>query len=78
MRKVQATAERERRWFALFLSSTFALLLWFVGAAIFMVAEKSQGWTYFQSLYFTYVCLLTIGYGGKSCVTQTICELDKD
>ncbi|KAK4539890.1 hypothetical protein LTR36_010284 [Oleoguttula mirabilis] len=63
MRKVQATAENERRWAALGTSSLFALILWFVGAAIFMVCEKNQEWTYFQSLYFAYVCLLTIGYG---------------
>lgn len=31
-----------------------------------MACEKNQSWTYFESLYFTYVCLLTIGYGGKS------------
>ncbi|KAK5136132.1 hypothetical protein LTR08_003969 [Meristemomyces frigidus] len=63
MRKVQATAERERRWIALFTSSMFALTLWFVGAAIFMVTEKTQQWTYFQSLYFAYVSLVTLGYG---------------
>ncbi|KAK5113187.1 hypothetical protein LTR85_011005 [Meristemomyces frigidus] len=63
MRKVQATAERDRRWFALATSSVFALILWFVGAAVFMVCERTQEWTYFESLYFAYVCLLTIGYG---------------
>lgn len=63
MRKVQAAAERERRWLALATSAGFALILWFVGAAIFMVCEKTQQWTYFDALYFSYVCLLTIGYG---------------
>ncbi|KAI6835868.1 voltage-gated potassium channel [Hortaea werneckii] len=63
MRKVQAAAERERRYFSLLMSSTFALLLWFVGAAIFMVAENNQHWTYFNALYFSYISLLTIGYG---------------
>ncbi|KAK3114713.1 hypothetical protein LTR53_006724 [Teratosphaeriaceae sp. CCFEE 6253] len=65
MRKVQAAAERERRYMALATSLLFALTLWLVGAAIFMVAEKNQKWTYFDSVYFTYVCLLTIGYGDK-------------
>jgi len=65
MRKVQAASERERRNMALATSSAFALVLWLVGAAIFKEAEKNQDWTYFQSVYFTYVCLLTIGYGGK-------------
>ncbi|KAI6826538.1 voltage-gated potassium channel [Hortaea werneckii] len=63
MRKVQAAAERERRYFSLLMSSTFAFLLWFVGAAIFMVAENNQQWTYFNALYFSYISLLTIGYG---------------
>ncbi|KAK5111913.1 hypothetical protein LTR62_004645 [Meristemomyces frigidus] len=63
MRKVQAVAERERRWFSLFISSTFVLLLWFVGALVFKTAEKNQQWTYFNALYFSYTSLLTIGYG---------------
>lgn len=63
MRRVQKTAESERRYLALATSLSFALMLWFVGAAIFMVAERRQGWTYFQSVYFTFVSLLTIGYG---------------
>lgn len=30
---------------------------------VFYKAEKNQQWTYFQSLYFAYTSLLTIGYG---------------
>lgn len=63
MRRVQKTAESERRYVALATSLSFALILWFVGAVVFMVAEKRQDWTYFQSVYFTFVALLTIGYG---------------
>ncbi|KAK5163322.1 uncharacterized protein LTR77_010695 [Saxophila tyrrhenica] len=63
MRKVQKAAERERRYFALSLSSTFALILWFVGAAVFQQTEFQQEWTYLQALYFSYTSLLTIGYG---------------
>jgi len=66
MRKVQHAAQRDRRWFALTISASFALLLWLAGAAIFMVSERTQQWTYFNSLYFTVVALLTIGYGGES------------
>ncbi|UJO25095.1 Outward-rectifier potassium channel TOK1 [Fulvia fulva] len=66
MRKVQATAERERRYFALCMSLSFALMLWFVGAAVFMVCEREQGWTYFTSLYFAFTGLLTIGYGDET------------
>lgn len=66
MRKVQNAAERDRQYLSLAISLTIAMILWFLGAAIFMVAERhGQGWSYFSSLYFTYVCLLTIGYGGE-------------
>ena len=73
MRKVQDTAARERRWFALALSMSFALILWFVGAVVFMITERKQEWTYFDALYFTYVCLLTIGYGSE----LLICRVPK-
>lgn len=63
MRVVQDTAEEQRRWIALMISTTLALALWFVGAAVFKVAERNQQWSYFQSLYFCYISLLTIGYG---------------
>ncbi|KAF1810942.1 voltage-gated potassium channel [Eremomyces bilateralis CBS 781.70] len=64
MRKIQRSAQLRRRWIALAFSSAAALLLWFVGAAVFHQAEhRDQGWTYFGSLYFAYTSLLTIGYG---------------
>lgn len=63
MRRVQAASERERRWFGLLTSAAFALLLWFVGAAIFQKTEYTQQWSYLQALYFAYTSLLTIGYG---------------
>ena len=41
--------------------------MWCVGAIGFWKAEaKTQGLSYFQSLYFCYVSLLTIGYGDLS------------
>jgi potassium channel subfamily K, other eukaryote len=66
MRKVQKAAERERRWFALALSSSFALILWLVGAAVFQQCEFERNWTYLESAYFAYTSLLTIGYGDFS------------
>ena len=45
------------------LSTAAALLLWFLGALVFMYSEKPQGFTYFVALYYAYVSLLTIGYG---------------
>ena len=64
MREVQKKAASDNRWTALAVSAFAAFFLWFVGAAVFQQAElNSQGWSYFEALYFTYVSLLTIGYG---------------
>ncbi|OAG06886.1 voltage-gated potassium channel [Paraphaeosphaeria sporulosa] len=66
MRRIQTKSERKRRYTALAMSSTAALLLWFLGALVFMHSEKPQGWSYFVSMYFSYTSLLTIGYGDYS------------
>jgi potassium channel subfamily K len=63
MRRVQDLSERKRRYTALAFSMTAALLLWFLGALVFMFSEKPQGFSYFVALYYAYVSLLTIGYG---------------
>ncbi|MCJ1402982.1 Potassium channel [Xylographa trunciseda] len=64
MREVQRKAGKTNSLIALSVSTGAAFFLWFVGAAVFQQAElKSQGWSYFEALYFTYVSLLTIGYG---------------
>ena len=63
MRKIQYKAEQGRRWTSLIVSAAAWLFLWLVGAVVFWKAETNQDWTYFQSLYFAYTSLLTIGYG---------------
>lgn len=63
MRTIQNQASVRQKWMALFVSSSAWFLLWFIGALVFYKAERKQGWTYFQSLYFAYTSLLTIGYG---------------
>ncbi|KAL6713526.1 hypothetical protein ACLMJK_008991 [Lecanora helva] len=63
MRKVQDAAAIRQKWMALFVSGSAWLVLWFIGALVFYFAEHEQDWTYFQSLYFAYTTLLTIGYG---------------
>ncbi|KAL1301593.1 hypothetical protein AAFC00_005823 [Neodothiora populina] len=67
MRSVQSCAERDRKWMALCISTFLTFTLWLVGAVVFWVAERHvQGWTYFEAVYFSYTCLLTIGYGTPS------------
>ncbi|ESZ96753.1 hypothetical protein SBOR_2897 [Sclerotinia borealis F-4128] len=63
MRRIQEDAATKRRWTSLIISGTTWLILWSVGAAIFRVTEYTQNWSYFESLYFSYTSLLTIGYG---------------
>jgi potassium channel subfamily K, other eukaryote len=64
MRKIQKSATRFKRWWALTLSVCAFATLWVLGAVVFWEAERhSQQMTYFQALYFCYVSLLTIGYG---------------
>ena len=63
MRKVQEATATRQKWISLSLSGGAWLLLWLIGALVFYYAEHEQGWTYFQSLYFAYTTLLTIGYG---------------
>ena len=64
MRKIQADSQKFKRWMALFWSVTTFSILWCVGAVVFWVTEEETlNLTYFQSLYFCYVSLLTIGYG---------------
>ncbi|KAL9100588.1 MAG: hypothetical protein Q9163_004047 [Psora crenata] len=67
MRAIQRSTSRFKRYTALTTSVIAFGLLWCVGAIGFWKAEqKTQHLTYFQSLYFCYVSLLTIGYGDLS------------
>ena len=63
MREIQDKAMRNRKWTSLAISSTAWFFLWFMGAMVFYKSERNQTWTYFESLYFAYTSLLTIGYG---------------
>lgn len=60
---IKSDFNRRRRWEALVISFAAWLLLWLVSAVIFRLSERSQGWSYFEALYFTYTSLTTIGYG---------------
>ena len=63
MRKLQAHTATRRKWTSLLTSGCAWFTLWFIGALVFYKAERNQNWSYFESLYFSYVSLLTIGYG---------------
>jgi potassium channel subfamily K, other eukaryote len=71
MRKIQQDADWRAKYMGLLISSSAALILWFVGAAIYAICERPQGWSYFTALYFSYVALLTIGYGDVQPVSNS-------
>ena len=72
MRKIQWHADVRRKWVSLSISIFAWLVLWFVGAAVFYVAERDlQGMTYFEAVYFTYTSLLTIGYGDYTLLSNS-------
>jgi potassium channel subfamily K, other eukaryote len=67
MRDIQENTHRFKKYYALAMSLLAFSILWCAGALVFMLAEnREQGMSYFQSLYFCYVSLLTIGYGDFS------------
>lgn len=61
MRAIQYETMRFRRWNDLVISVIAFGIVWSCGAVIFWLLETS--WSYFDALYFCFVCLLTIGYG---------------
>jgi potassium channel subfamily K len=63
MRRIHELSERKRRYTGLATSTIAAMLLWLLGAVVFMHSEEPQGYSYFTWLYFAYTSLLTIGYG---------------
>jgi hypothetical protein len=67
MREIQANTNKFKQYYALSMSFLAFGILWCVGAAVFMVAERRiQNMSYFEALYFCWVSLLTIGYGDLS------------
>ena len=68
MRQIQAEANRRQRWVALSISLSIWLLLWLLGAYVFLECERGYqepAWTYYDAFYFCFVSLTTIGYGDR-------------
>ncbi|KAH7035446.1 uncharacterized protein B0I36DRAFT_382151 [Microdochium trichocladiopsis] len=67
MRAIQKETRRFKSYTALILSIIVFAMLWLLGGVIFMHTEaRLLELTYFESLYFCFVSLLTIGYGDIS------------
>jgi potassium channel subfamily K, other eukaryote len=67
MRTIQHTADVWKRWVRLGISITVFGIFWCVGAAVFWQLEANTlGMTYWQSVYYGWITLITIGYGDFS------------
>ena len=60
MRKIRRDAKIRQGNFSLLLTILNFMVFWLVGATVFYFAE---GWSYFNAVYFCFLCLITIGYG---------------
>lgn len=63
LHKVKSDFYRRSQWKGLIFFSAAWFMLWLFSAGIFHRSEKSEDWSYFTALYFTYTSLTTIGYG---------------
>ncbi|KAK7414604.1 hypothetical protein QQX98_006541 [Neonectria punicea] len=71
MRKIQTQTSSRRRWVAMAISTGTWLVLWLLGAFIFVKCEEPyQDWSYFEGFYFCFVTLTTIGYGDVTPVSN--------
>ncbi|TLD32208.1 voltage-gated potassium channel [Venturia nashicola] len=67
MRGIQKKSEAWRAWYRLTVTLTIFGVFWCVGAVFLWQAEAATlGQTYWQSIYFCWVSLLSIGYGDLS------------
>ncbi|PGH32087.1 hypothetical protein GX50_05156 [[Emmonsia] crescens] len=63
MRQIHKVASLKIKWLLLGVAACAWMALWLLGALAFWISEEAQNWSYFDSLYFAYTSLLTIGYG---------------
>lgn len=64
MRKIQKQSKVWKNWWRLSMTLTVFAIFWCVGAVVFWKAEiNTVGMTYWETVYFCWVALLSIGYG---------------
>ncbi|EDO15457.1 hypothetical protein Kpol_463p6 [Vanderwaltozyma polyspora DSM 70294] len=66
MQRIRVDSKRKQTAFSLISTITVFIMFWLIGAVVFKYAES---WGYFTSIYFCFLCLLTIGYGDYTPVT---------
>ncbi|CAX41959.1 outward-rectifier potassium channel, putative [Candida dubliniensis CD36] len=60
MRVLRRKVKSRHKKVSLVLTITVFMIFWLIGALIFQRIEK---WSYFNAMYFCFLCLITIGYG---------------
>ncbi|KAK6201544.1 outward-rectifier potassium channel [Scheffersomyces amazonensis] len=60
MRVIRRQAKTEQLNASLIATIFIFMVFWFIGALVFKFTE---GWSYFNGMYFCFLCLITIGYG---------------
>lgn len=60
MKRIKSGAYNRGKIYSILTTMIIFTLFWLLGALVFHFAE---GWSYFNSMYFCFLCLLTIGYG---------------
>lgn len=60
MKCIRKTATKKQHWFSLTVTLAIFMVFWLLGALVF---KFSEDWSYFNCVYFCFLCLLTIGYG---------------
>lgn len=60
MKLIRHKSHAYQKILSLILTIFIFVCFWLLGALAFKILE---GWTYFQSIYFCFLCLLTVGYG---------------
>jgi potassium channel subfamily K, other eukaryote len=66
MQDILKRSTRKRLLYSIFLWGSSLLFLWLVGAACLFTFERSQGWTYFDAVYFAFTAISVIGYGDRT------------
>lgn len=67
MRKIQKQSQSWRNWFRLGVTLGIFATFWLVGAVFFWAAERgTTSQTYWQTIYFCWVAIVSIGYGDFS------------
>ncbi|SMN21721.1 similar to Saccharomyces cerevisiae YJL093C TOK1 Outward-rectifier potassium channel of the plasma membrane with two pore domains in tandem [Maudiozyma saulgeensis] len=60
MSRYKHSTKLREHLFSLMITTIVFLMFWLLGAMVFHYAE---GWSYFNCMYFCFLCLITIGYG---------------